>query len=191
MSIILYLGPMWSSKTSRLISEYKKWNCLGKKTLVINSIIDDRYGQDDSLYTHDQISIPCVRVNDLKMITDDQIRECEAIFINEGQFFTNLKTTVLHWCEDLGKHIYVVGLDGDRNREKFGEVLDLMPYSDHFEKLKAKCKLCLDGTDALFTYDQLSTDRTKSLGGDQKQIRVGFEQYLPLCRKHYLIANTK
>jgi len=179
MSIKLYLGPMWSAKTSKLIQEYQKWHCIGKPTLVINHKIDDRYGMDNYLYTHDQVKIPCTSVQRLSEIDYKIIEQCEAIFINEGQFFDDLKDKCLEWCEQYGKHIYIVGLDGDRFRQKFGQVLDLIPYADHYEKLLAKCKMCLDGTAACFTYDQ-------SVNDCNQQIIVGNEQYLPLCRKHYL-----
>jgi thymidine kinase len=182
MSIKLFLGSMWSAKSSRLIQEYQKWNCIGKPTLVINHRIDDRYGDDEYLYTHDQVRIPCVLANRLSEIDQKLIDGCEAIFINEGQFFGDLKEKCLEWCEKMDKHIYIVGLDGDRYRQKFGQVLDLIPYADHYEKLLAKCKQCLDGTPACFTYDQGSS------AVREEQIRVGSEQYLPLCRKHYLRA---
>lgn len=185
MSLHLYLGPMWSSKTSRLISEHKKWNCIGKPTLVINHAIDTRYGSDGFLYTHDKIKIPCILVNNLEEIPKKYIDESEAIFVNEGQFFSGLKKVALTWCEDFGKHVYIVGLDGDRNREKFGELLDLIPYADYYEKLHAKCKMCLDGTNAIFTYDCNTCTDENSLG-DISQIKVGTSQYLPLCRRHYL-----
>ena len=170
---------MWSAKTTRLIQEYQKWRCIGKQTLVINHKIDSRYGCDSFLYSHDQVKIPCLLVNSLAEVSDEMVSNIEAIFINEGQFFKDLKDKCLEWCEKQGKHIYVVGLDGDRFRERFGQLIDLIPYADHFEKLQAKCKICLDGTPAIFTYDQ-STNRQTG------QISVGCDQYLPLCRKHYL-----
>jgi len=190
MSLHLYLGPMWSGKTSRLIGEYQRWTCIGKPSLVINHMIDSRYGNDDYLYTHDKIKIPCVLVDKLDDVPIDRIHESEAVFINEGQFFIGLKSTILHWVEDLGKHVYIVGLDGDRNREKFGELLDLIPYADYYEKLRAKCKICLDGTNALFTHDQEQSDGT-IINNESEQIKVGSEQYLPLCRHHYLTSREK
>ena len=179
MSINLYLGPMWSAKTTRLILEYQKWNCIGKSTLVINHKIDNRYGEDSFLYSHDSVKIPCTLVERLCDVSDELVSKSEAIFINEGQFFSDLKEKCLEWCEKRGKHIYIVGLDGDRFRQRFGQVLELIPYADYYEKLQAKCKVCLDGTSAIFTYDQ-------SVNQSGEQIMVGCEQYLPLCRKHYL-----
>lgn len=178
MSLHLYMGPMFSSKTSRLISEHQKWKCIDKPTLVINHVIDTRYGNDGFLYTHDKNKIPCLCVDNLEDVPDDLVSKSEAIFVNEGQFFTGLKKIVLRWCDELGKHVYIAGLDGDRHREKFGELLDLIPHADHYEKLSAKCKLCLDGTNAIFTYDLTNNDLD--------QIKVGTEQYLPLCRSHYI-----
>lgn len=169
---------MWSGKTTKLILEYQKWRCLNKPVLVINHASDNRYGDDEYLYSHDCLKIPCILANQLSNIPEKLITDAEAIFVNESQFFDDLKDKCLEWCEKYAKHIYLAGLDGDRNRQKFGQLLDLIPYSDHYEKLQAKCLLCADGTPAIFTYDRDSHP--------DAQIRIGNDQYLPLCRQHYL-----
>ena len=71
------------------------------------------------------------------------------------------------------KKVYICGLDGDFKRNKFGELLDLLPYCDNIKKLTAKCDC---GKDALFSHRlAISTD----------QVLIGSTNYVPLCRKCY------
>ena len=44
--------------------------------------------------------------------------------------------------EEFDCNVVVVGLDGDSNRQKFGEILDLIPYCDSCTKISAICKIC-------------------------------------------------
>lgn len=184
-TITVYLGSMYAGKTSALIREYRRWKSIDKKTLMINHTLDDRYGHSNMMSTHDQDqpSIPCCAVAQLRDVDANKLQATEAIFINEGQFFDDLLDTCLYWCEKLGKHLFICGLDGDRDRKPFGQMLFLLPFATDYHKLTAKCQICKDGTDASFTLDT-ENKRAKS------QIIVGTTQYLPVCRQHYLEINA-
>jgi thymidine kinase len=66
----------------------------------------------------------------------------------------------------------------DSEKNKFGSILDLIPYSNTCTKINAACILCLDGTPALFSY------RNEN---HSEQILIGStDKYMSLCRKHYL-----
>ena len=110
------------------------------------------------------------------MSTEDRYKNIHTLFIDEAQFFDNLKENVLGILEKLNINIVIVGLDGDFNRNKFGEILDLIPYCDTCQKITALCKECNDGTPALFTHRN---------NKNNDQIEVG-NNYVSLCRYHYL-----
>ena len=77
------------------------------------------------------------------------------------------------------KQVYICGLDGDFKRERFGNLLDLVPMCDKVTKLTALCGFCKDGTRAIFTY------RTSA---SNEQVLIGEkDSYVPLCRKCYNI----
>ena len=80
--------------------------------------------------------------------------------------------------ENDGKQVVVAGLDGDRFRKPFGDILKLIPVADRIQKLTAFCKLCRDGTPALFSYGSISVDDLVVVG----QVDL----YRAVCRKHYL-----
>jgi len=175
-SIKLIIGCMYSGKTSELIREYNKWKSINKTVLIINFAEDERYGKDNFLYSHDKIKAQCVKTLKLNNITKQILDEYEIILINEGQFFSDLKENVINWCDNYNKHIIVAGLDGDFERNKFGDILDLIPHADDVVKIKGLCSLCKDGTSAIFSL---------RITNDKEQKVIGSDNYIPVCRKHY------
>ena len=54
-------------------------------------------------------------------------KDCDVIVIEEGQFFNNLYDFTLEAAEKDNKIIIIAGLDGDSNREEFGDIIKLIP----------------------------------------------------------------
>lgn len=61
---------------------------------------------------------------------------------------------------------------------KFGQMLDLIPYCNEVEKLTAICSICKNGTKAYFT---------KRISSEKGQKVIGSDNYLPVCRKCHRI----
>jgi thymidine kinase len=99
----------------------------------------------------------------------------KVILVNEGQFFGNLKEFVVEMLSK-NKKIYVSGLDGDFKREKFGQILDLIPLCDKVTKLTSLCSICKDGTPGIFSL---------RLSEQEEQKVIGSDNYIPVCRKCY------
>ena len=183
----LILGPMFSGKTTQIIQIHNNYSYIGKKVVVINFSEDKRY-HDTMLSTHDRKMIPCILSDDLVdnwsntlNLHYSEMNEADVILINEGQFFKGLKDVVLDMVEKQGKIVYICGLDGDFKRQKFGELLDLIPYCDKVTKLTSLCSVCRNGKKGLF-----SCRVTK----ETAQVVIGSDNYKPLCRSCYL-NNTK
>ena len=177
----LYLGCMFSGKTSELIREYLRYKKIGKKVICINYSFDTRYGEDEFVYSHDRNKIECIKSQSLMEIPAEQILSYDVILINEGQFFKDILEFCQTYCDKNFKHIVVCGLDGDYLRKPFGQMNDLISMADEITKLKAFCTECNDGTPAIFTWRLSSVKEQVSIGND----------YVPLCRKHYLELSEK
>lgn len=173
----LALGPMFSGKTTYLIQTYKKYTYIGKKVAVINFADDTRY-HETMLSTHDKIMIPCIQAKRMQTIyaENDVVKAADVILINEGQFFDDLAEIVLKMVDEYKKTIYVFGLDGDFKRQKFGQMLDLIPRCDRVEKLHALCSLCRNGKVALFSH---------RVSNELGQVVIGSDNYVSLCRGCY------
>ena len=178
----LALGPMFSGKTTYLIQTYKKFTYIGKKVAVINYADDTRY-HDTMLSTHDKVMIPCIQTRSLFQTyeSNDDVYTADVILINEGQFFDDLAETVLKMVDRDLKTVYVFGLDGDFKREKFGQLLDLIPRCDRVEKLHALCSICRNGKVALFSH---------RVSDEEGQVVIGSDNYVSLCRGCYNRATT-
>ena len=157
-----------------------------KKCLVINFIGDKRYS-DTNMSTHDKNEIPCVFTEKLFELQkssspQDNPDNNDVILINEGQFFPDLIEFVNVYLNQKNKMIYICGLDGDYKKEKFGNLLDLIPQADNYRKLKALCINCRDGTRASFTF---------RVSSEKKQTLIGSDEYIPVCRECYNMLNQK
>jgi len=170
----LIIGPMFSGKTSRLIEIYKQCNFCNIPVIAINYSLDTRY-DPLLLSTHDQIKIPCLQTKDLLTVSNN-VNDYQVILINEGQFFSDLYEFVELMLENQ-KQIYVCGLDGDFERKKFGQILDLVPLSDKVTKLSSLCSLCKDGTPGIFSF-RLTCEKDQTI--------IGSDNYIPVCRNCYI-----
>lgn len=179
MSLELIIGPMFSGKSSTLISIARKYKALGVSLIAYKPNLDNRHGDDEFIYTHNCETIHAIRtVKLLEQITSQPFMAAKIILIEEGQFFQDLYEFVILAVEKYQKNIIVAGLDGDRFRKPFGQILDLIPIADRITKLTSFCKSCADGTPALFSYSAASTKDTILVAGS--------DLYMPLCRNHYL-----
>ena len=179
MSLNIILGPMFAGKSSELLGTIRKYTAIGWPIFVITHSSDTRYSEKPALVSHDNEMHPAFAVHDLRNIVHTVLyMDAKLIIIEESQFFIGLKEFVLHAVEVDMKDVICVGLDGDTEREPFGELLSLIPYCDTVVKRHAFCRRCKTPVAALFTYSD------KKTGG---QVLVGGKEiYEPLCREHYL-----
>jgi thymidine kinase len=134
--------------------------------------------------------IPCIQTQNLKDIWGNKnidepfdetsnkhlkLRSAEVILINEGQFFEDLYDCVVEMLNE-NKKIYIAGLDGDFERKKFGQMLDLVPMCDSITKLTSLCSICKNGELGIFSL---------RLTNEKQQTLVGSDNYIPVCRSCY------
>ena len=184
MSLEIILGPMFSGKSSYLLSSIRRYKEIGWPVFVITSSLDKRYSNDPKIVNHNRESSNAdIAVNNLYDIPSE-ILNSKVIIIEEGQFYKDLVPYVIELVETYEKHVIVAGLDGDASRKPFGSLLDLIPYADSIVKLKALCKKCAtEGLvkDALFTSKKIHDNSIIDVGSSDK--------YEALCRTHYIDYN--
>ena len=184
----IFIGPMFSGKTSKLLEIYKQCTFCNIPVCVINHSADTRY-HETMMSSHDMVMIPCIQTNEISKVWDEnrydntnelfyqQIHSAEVILINEAQFFDDLYECVCSMLKKK-KKVYISGLDGDFERKKFGQVLDLIPLCDQVTKLKSLCSLCKNGAPGIFS---------KRITSEKEQSIVGSDNYIPVCRACYNI----
>jgi thymidine kinase len=181
MSLRVVVGPMFAGKTSEIQSVVRRYGCLGKSVLVLTADIDNRYQSEvTAIVNHDRSAIPAraIRVGGLMdVLAWGEFTAATAVVVDEAQFFVGCLVPFCQAAVAAGKHVVVVGLDGDANQKPFGDVLQLIPHADSVEKKTALCRHCGDGTPAIFT---------RALRSQADQVAVGgAEMYEPVCRRHF------
>ena len=154
------LGCMYAGKTSALIEDYGL-----NHGLIIDYDTLRRGGiYHEFIYTHDNRYVSCVKTQSL----DIDLEDATHVYINEAQFFSNIKPFVVRALEKK-IHVHLYGLDGDFKQEQFGELLSLIPMCDSYIKLYATCAC---GNKASFS---------KRISKTTEQY-APHDTYIPCCR---------
>lgn len=166
---------MYSGKSTELIRRVNRFKSIGKKVLVVNHSIDNRYTEKEVVVSHSGSAIESIKTDSIQNI---DVGEYDVIAIDEGQFFEDLYTRVLFWTDNQQKTVVIAGLSGDYERKPMGDLLSLIPHCDDLSFTRAYCSSCRNGTSATFT---------KRLTDDTKQVVVGTtDMYSAVCRSCYL-----
>ena len=151
MSLEIYIGPMYAGKTTKLMNLYEE----STNSIVIDYILEEEKENNviiSNISNHDtKIIQDCYKTKTLQNVYNknkyniesyyDRFMLANTIFINECQFFPDLKQFVLN-AQFSGKHIKLFGLDGDFKQDIFGQTFELIPYCNYIEKLTGKCNNC-------------------------------------------------
>ena len=181
----MIIGPMFAGKTTELIRRQQRLQTIGKEVLVINHASNSRFGSGArELQSHDRVrsqGSPVIALDALQDVFQHPLYEtCDAVIIDEAQFFWGLKNAVLRMVEEDRKHVILGGLLACANRRPFGQMHLLMIHANDVTLLTALCKKCGDGTAAIYSRKLRETE--EHIGGA--------ELYECLCRQHYLDALT-
>ena len=172
--INLIIGPMYSGKSTTLLTRYDRYEIAKKKCLLIKYSGDNRYAQD-KIITHSRIernAMSCTRLNQLKNIITDY----DVICIDEIQFYEDASIMCEKWANQ-GKVVEVCGLNGDFQRKPFEQISLLIPLADSIIHMVAVDER--NGIDAPFT--QRLTDET------EQQLIGGTDKYKASCRELFSI----
>tara|TARA_Y100000592_G_C5408928_1_gene287124 strand:- start:109 stop:663 length:555 start_codon:yes stop_codon:yes gene_type:complete len=174
----IIMGPMFSGKTELLIKKYHMYSLISD-SIAFNYHKDTRYGEN-VIASHSKKSIPSINIEFLSQIFEDpNLSNITYIFINEAQFFTDLKESIIKLIEEYNKNVIICGLDSDFKREKFGQMWDLIPHADNIIKLKGACNNCTNTS--LFTH-RVTKEKSQEV--------IGNTNYIPLCRTCYCKLNN-
>jgi thymidine kinase len=180
----VYCGPMFSSKTSRLLMELERYKYQHTTTVVFKPQIDTRYSVSE-IVTHGgwKHSAVCVKEGaDILQYLADTDTDPRVIAVDEAFMIPGV-AEVLVFLYRSGFSIIVSTLDMAANGKPFPEVVHMLPWATRVEKCTAVCTVC--GRDAYYTHK-------KQVGGDEFVVEVGgSELYEPRCFEHHLAVNNR
>ena len=98
-----------------------------------------------------------------------------------SHYFDDLYNFVTSQVDTTNKLFIVCGLSSGYKRQKVGQILDLIPYSEHTKLLRGTCYYCQD--EGCFT-KKLELSPASSI--EEIEIQYATQEYLLVCRKHYI-----
>jgi thymidine kinase len=166
--ITLLLGPMFSGKSSILLSEIDKATIAKIPCCIVRPKTDTR-----KFFTHSKREA-CICDNyNVENLSEIPIEKYEVICIDEGQFFQSLSYT-LEWAK-AGKRVFISALNGDRHQKEWKTTQEIIPLVDEIIFLKAVCSRC-------GSYDASFSFKLNDTSTDQVDIGGSAESFVALCR---------
>jgi len=180
---IIFTGPMFGSKTTRLMAAVDRFKYQNRKILAFKPSMDDRYDNQD-IVTHNGGKIPANVIEDASEIfmhlaeRDNNVYDVVAV---DEAFMISGVADVLIWLYQRGITVVVSSLDVSAACNPFEELQKMLPWATKIEKCPAVCPVC--GRDAYYTYKK---------NDDGEEIAVGgAELYEPRCFEHHPIMNKR
>jgi len=172
--IEIIMGSMFSGKSTELLRRCRKYASIQKHIMLINHSLDTRC--NNQLKTHDNVVMDATKTNKLCNLDIDS--RTDIIAIDEAQFFDDLyEFVLLHERKDLV--ILIAGLDGDSNRDIFGQIIKCIPLCNSVTKLTAMCSICKDGTAGVFSKRFMKSTEKVCIGAHN--------EFASVCRKHFFL----
>lgn len=175
--IIAIVGPMFSGKSTGLLSQLKRATIAKRSVVLFKPAIDNRYSGTE-VVSHDGDSMPAVVISSpLEAIEYIKDLSVDVVGFDEVQFFDNSIVKVVDDLANMGINVVVAGLSTDFMGAAFDTSASIAMLSDELHKLSAVCMAC--GADA--HWNQRIVDGTEITHGDRVQVG-GLETYEPRCR---------
>ena len=189
-SLDLLIGPMFAGKTTELLRQLTILSEMGLNCCYVNSKQDSRssgpFSTHNNLLNQAHFSdnskkpISSIKITNIEELLC-HVDQYDVFGIDEAQLFSGLLSVCNQLVDDNNKKVIVAGLNGTSEREPFGEIVNLIPFSDKIQKLEPFCKLCAEQklfTPAIFTKCMIDKTNTIMIGG--KDI------YTAVCRQCYI-----
>jgi thymidine kinase len=180
--IELWVGPMFASKTTMLLSSILSYTKAGKEVLLIKYSADDRYQSGDKceVVTHDGLRRLAFAMSTLSDINEELLRRNDVIAIDEAHFFNDLTQCVKDWKDRLGKVILLSGLDKDFRRMPWSSINTIIPHCDEYHMMNSICVYC--GNQAYYS-KRLQNEQQMST---ELVVIGGADKYAPVCEEHFI-----
>ena len=179
-------GAMGSSKTANALMVAYNYAEKGQLALLAKPSVDTRDGSD-VMSSRIGLSHPCISIERLMQMNDEEVRGYDCIIVDEAQFCT--KEQIAHLTDIVdtcGVPVIAYGLRTDFKRELFPGSMWLLAWADVIEEVKTVCWCGADAT----CNARFSEDGTMITEGNQVVLGAN-DSYVSVCRKHHKLGQIK
>lgn len=181
-TLTVYCGPMFSGKTTRLLSDLERFKLQRKRCAAFKPLQDSRCGIND-IVSHSGWRHAATTVEAGACLIDalTRLEDMPDVVAVDEAFMIPGIAGVVAWLYSSGITVVVSTLDLSYACKPFREVEQLMPLATRVEKCAAVCAVC--GRDAFYTHK-------KQVSGEEIEVG-GSELYEPRCFSHHVAMNRR
>jgi thymidine kinase len=176
-------GAMGSSKTANALMVAYNYAEKGQRAILAKPSIDNRDG-DNVMMSRIGLSQPCISVEGLMALSEDELRSYDCVIVDEAQFCTKEQ---IAWLTDVVDRLEVpviaYGLRTDFQRNLFPGSQWLLAWADIIEEVKTVC-WCGRAATCNARFDESGTMITE---GDQVVLGAN-DSYVSVCRRHHKLG---
>lgn len=165
---VIFTGPMFGSKTSRLLAALSRCKYQNKNIVVFKPKIDERYSQNN-IVTHGGTEYPASNVSNGQEILELS-GQSDVIGVDEA-FMIDGSAQALIKLFKQGKTIFVSSIQLSATGHPFHEIKEMMPFATKIEVCPAVCPHTQ--RDAYYTVHKKKCENEIFVGGA--------ESYAPVC----------
>ena len=183
--LYFYYGAMGSSKSANALMADYNYRERGQKTLLAKTNLDTR---DGATVIRSRIGLQreCELLSDVCKKKDEELKEYDAIIVDEIQFATKQECDFLaRIVDELNVPVMTYGLRTDFQLHFFEGSSRMMELADEIKEIKT---VCWCGKKAICNarYNENGIVR------EGAQIMLGEnDDYIALCRKHFMEGKLK
>jgi thymidine kinase len=168
---VIYTGPMFGGKTSRMLSALDRAKYQSKRILAFKPKMDYRYDSEE-IVTHSghRWKAHCVSSGEeILSLSND----ADIVAVDEAFMIDDVADALLDLFR-TGKNIYISSIQLSARGEPFEEIQKMFPWATRIEVCPAVCPV--SGKDAYYTVAKVDGLNEIDIGGTEK--------YEPRCHEH-------
>ena len=177
----IYTGPMFGSKTTRLLGDIDRLKYRGRSVLAVKPKIDQRY-EHDKISSHNGGTVQAVCVDNAEELHSYLGKSnYTTIAVDEAFMIKNIDEVLIDYFRK-GMSIIVSSIQLDAEEMPFESIKNMMPFATKIEICPAVCTKC--------DKDAYYTEALFDIANASQEDRVGSDSmYEPRCAKHYTTFN--
>lgn len=157
---IVYTGPMFGSKTTKMLSVLERCSYQNRRVIAFKPKMDARYSEGE-ICTHAGLKFPAINVNTGKDILDLS-EEFDVIGVDEAFMIDDCAEALISLYKK-GKTIVASSIQMSASGNIFTEVKEILPWATKIEVCPAVC--VKTGNNAYYTVRKVSNLSEIEVGG--------------------------
>ena len=176
--LTVFVGPMFATKTSKLIEYIDRSTYQNKKVVVFKPAIDNRY-EEDFVVSHNGKKVKAYNLKSGNDLLKYDLNDYDVVAFDEFFMIDDIGNILIDiFCDGKkykNKEFVVSSIQLSASGHDFEEVKNILPYATNIQVCTSVCTVC--HKEAYYTVPKI-----EKLDGDYGV--GGAESYEPRCYEH-------